>query len=81
MEVLHAINTDQLFLKNDRTGEYIRVTADPTTNTIAIARALGSSVAAAILDNDQWVVVTLGKDEGASASRAAYEEPEVFITE
>jgi hypothetical protein len=65
-------------LKNDRTGEYVRVTTDPTTGTVGIARSLGSAAAAAILDNDQWSVITLGKDEGANAVRSAYEEPGVF---
>jgi len=64
-------------LKNDRTGEYLRVTADPTTGNVQVARGLGSSAAADVNDDDEWAIITLGKDEGANASRAAYEEPEV----
>jgi len=64
-------------LKNDRTGEYVRVTTDPTTATVAVSRALGTTAAAPTLDNDLWAIITLGKDEGANASRASYEEPDV----
>jgi len=62
-------------LKNDRTGEYVRVDADPGSGTVTCTRGVGSSTAAAILDNDVWALITLGKEEGSNASRSAYEEP------
>lgn len=68
-------------LRNDRTGEYIRITATPANSgdTAVVSRGFGGSTAAAILDNDAWVVVTLAKDEGAAPVRAAYEDPSTLI--
>jgi hypothetical protein len=62
-------------IKNARTSEYLRVTADPTSATIAVSRGFGGSTAAAINDNDLFTVITLAKDEGDTATRAVYEEP------
>lgn len=74
-------------LRNDITGEYVRVTADPTSGNVTIARAYqtftggqGSSpsAAAAIVDNHPWTIVSLAKDEGSDPVRAAYEEPSLL---
>lgn len=62
-------------IKNERTGEFLRVTADPTTATITVSRGFASTTAAAILDNDLFTIVTLAKDEGALAVRSMYDEP------
>lgn len=62
-------------LKNERTGEYIRVVSDPTSATVTVARGQFSTTAAAINDNDLFTLITLAKDEGANATRAKYEEP------
>jgi hypothetical protein len=68
-------------LRNATTGEYIKVTATPTTNTVSVLRAIHTTVGLAsfvILDNDVWTIITLGKDEGALPTRATYEEPEAL---
>jgi hypothetical protein len=70
-------------LRNDTTGEYVKVTATPTTNTVAVLRAINTSdpttlSSYTIADNDVFVIITLGKDEGALPTRASYEEPTVL---
>lgn len=70
-------------LRNDATGEYVKVTTSPTSNTVSVARAINTSDATTLLtytiaDNDVFTIITLGKDEGASPTRASYEEPEVL---
>lgn len=68
-------------LRNHRTGEYVKVTATPTTNTVSVLRAIHTTTGLAgftIVDEDVFTVVTLGKDEGALPTRASYEEPEVL---
>lgn len=67
-------------LYNLRTGEYIEVTATPTTNTINVARAIngGTLSGYTLVAQDTLAIITLGKDEGALPSRASYEEPEVL---
>lgn len=70
-------------LRNDTTGEYIKVTATPNTNTVSVLRAINTSDTATlatyvILDNDVFTIITLGKDEGALPTRASYEEPDVL---
>lgn len=66
-------------IRNDRTGELMRVTADPTTNTVTVLRAIqGGNAAFTILTSDSLVIITLAKDEGANPVRAAYEEPDVL---
>jgi hypothetical protein len=73
----------------ERTGEYLRVTADPSSATLTVARAykdsgqtwtggIGAGTAAALVDNDVLTIVTLAKEEGTSAIRAAYEEPSLY---
>jgi hypothetical protein len=65
-------------LRNDTTGEYIRVTATPTSNSVAVARAIHTTTGLAsfvIADNDVWQIITLAKDEGADPTRASYEDP------
>lgn len=76
-------------LRNDRTGEYVRVTADPSSpfTTVTVERdtfgdTSGGQVAQAtgiaLVDNDTWTVITLGKDEGADPSRGSYENPSIL---
>lgn len=66
-------------LRNDRTGELMRVTADPTTNSVTVLRAInGGNAAYTLLATDPLVIVTLAKDEGANPVRASYEEPDVL---
>jgi hypothetical protein len=74
-------------LRNDRTGEYIRVNGDPTTDAITVQRDLVSSsptaapsgTGVAIQNRDTWTIVTLGKDEGSDPTRGAYENPVTLI--
>jgi hypothetical protein len=58
----------------------IQVTADPTTNTISVSRAIngGTLTGYVLLQGDILAIVTLGKDEGALPTRASYEEPEIL---
>jgi hypothetical protein len=70
-------------LRNDTTGEYVIVTATPTTNTVSVLRAINTSDAGTlagyvIADNDIFTIITLAKDEGALPTRASYEEPDVL---
>lgn len=68
-------------LRNTRTGEYVKVTATPSTNNVDVLRAIHTTVGLTgftIVDNDVWTIITLGKDEGALPTRAAYEEPEIL---
>lgn len=67
-------------LRNMTTGEMIQVTADPTTNTVSVARAIngGTLSGYVLVQGDILAIVTLGKDEGALPTRASYEEPEVL---
>jgi hypothetical protein len=67
-------------LRNQTTGEMIQVTADPTSNTISVARAIngGTLTGYVLVQGDILAIVTLGKDEGAVPTRASYEEPEIL---
>jgi hypothetical protein len=67
-------------LRNDRTGEVVLVTATPTNNTVAVQRAIHTTdmTGLTIADEDTFQIITLGKDEGALPTRAAFEEPEVL---
>src|ERR1044071_8865254 len=66
-------------LRNDRSGEYVLVTATPTSATVSVKRSINTSGAAyTIVDEDPWSIITLGKDEGANPVRASYEEPEIL---
>lgn len=79
--IWQVMNVGQI-LRNDRTGEYIRITtADPSAAAVAnIERDTfgGQVTGTAILDNDSWTIITLGKDEGADPSRGAYENPSIL---
>jgi len=67
-------------LRNMTTGEMLQVTADPTTNTISVLRAIngGTLTGYVLLQGDILAIITLGKDEGALPTRASYEEPEIL---
>ena len=67
-------------LRNMSTGEVIEVTADPTTNTVTVARAInGGTLSGYTLSaGDILAVLTLCKDEGALPSRASYEAPDIL---
>lgn len=74
---------DGHILRNDRTGEYIRVNGTPTTAVVTIGRAAGVSAAtgyvaaAGVNDNDVWTLITLAKAEGASPVGASYTNPDL----
>lgn len=62
-------------VKNLTTDEVYRVTVDPTTSTqITVARGWGST-AAAIVDNDELVIIGPAIAEGATARSALYKDP------
>jgi hypothetical protein len=67
-------------LRNKTTGEFIQVTADATTNTVNVARAIqgGTLSGFVLLVGDVLDIITIGKDEGALPSRASYEEPAIL---
>lgn len=69
---LLSINT---VLINSRTLELITVSADPTTQNVAVVRGALGSTAAAIVAGDLWTLITSAQDEGANPRRAAYENP------
>lgn len=62
-------------LANKRTGEYVRVTANPTTANVTVSRGEFSTTAATINDNDTWTIVTKASGEAGTIRRANYEEP------
>lgn len=66
------------------TAEYLRVTsAAPTTVSsleyYKVERAFGGTSAVAVADNDTFVILTLGKDEGANPSLAAFETATEYV--
>lgn len=77
-DVYHLLYKNAV-LRHDTSGEYIRVTADPSSAAITVAREGGaggfSGSAVSIADNDTFTLITAAKDEGADAVRAAFEEP------
>lgn len=68
-------------LKNGRTGEHVRVAADPstsltTTQVQVVRNVFGDGVTGtAVVDNDVWSRITEGALEGSAPRRAAYEQP------
>lgn len=67
-------------LHNNRTGERVRVSVQPSASTVTVVRAFmgtngSATTAAAITDNDVWTLVTLAKDEGADPVRGFYDQP------
>ncbi len=73
---VYGIVQPGVILLNVRTGEKVRVTvATPTSSSLMTATVERGfdGTAAAVNDNDQWVVVTMGKDEGADPSLAVFE--------
>lgn len=70
-------------LRNATTGEYVQVTATPSTNTVSVLRAINTSDSGTlatyvIVAGDIFTIITLGQDEGALPTRASYEEPDVL---
>ena len=67
-------------LRNSRSGEYVLVTATPSSNTVNVLRSIHTTDVSglAVHSNDVWAIITLGKDEGALPTRASYEEPEIL---
>lgn len=63
-------------LENFRTGEMIRVTADPTTPNVTVQRGHAGTAAAAINDNDLWTRITITAEEGAKPTRSVYDTPD-----
>jgi len=61
-------------LYNTATGEGIRLKSKNSAGSFEAQRGF-IGTAAAITDNDQFVVITLGKDEGATPVDAVYENP------
>jgi len=75
--VWQVLNKDA-FLISDVSGEIIRVTADPESNTLAVARGVNGTTAAAsgVANNALWTLISTAKDEGADPVKASYEQPE-----
>jgi hypothetical protein len=68
-------------LMNARTNEYVRVSADPTTNSVVVVRQhgrdFGAPTASTINDNDEWTIITRAIEEGSLSARGQYEQPGV----
>lgn len=68
-------------LWNARTGEYVKVAQDPTTNLtttpVTVVRDFNNTgvTGMAVQDNDVWSRVTEGSLEGSAPRRAAYDQP------
>jgi hypothetical protein len=63
-------------LRNTRTFETIRVTADPSSGTVInFARSVGTTAAAAINDDDNWVVLGPAHSEGDPVPTAVWYDP------
>lgn len=68
-------------LWNVRTGEYVKVAADPTTNLtttqVTVVRDFNNTgvTGVSVNNNDVWSRVTEGALEGSAPRRAAYEQP------
>ena len=65
-------------------GELMRVSAvttGSTETTLTVTRGFGSTTASAtgVANNDTLVIVTLGKDEGASPINPVYETPSTLV--
>lgn len=64
-------------LEVGETGEYLRVSANATSNNIAVTRGFAGTTAYNIPDNATIVLITVGAVEGADApARAVYTLPE-----
>lgn len=64
-------------LWNQRSGEYVYVAENPTTGNVVVQRAI-NSVSGTVVDNDEWVIVSRGIEEGGNASRGEYENPSLI---
>lgn len=70
-------------LRNERTGEYMSVTATPTTNTVSVLRAINTSDAGTLatytlVADDTIVIVSLAKTEGADPTQARFESADLL---
>lgn len=76
-----ALLSQGTVLFNVRTGEYVKVATDPTTNltttVVTVVRDFNNTgtTGVAILDNDVWSRITEGSLEGSAPRRADYETP------
>jgi hypothetical protein len=58
-------------LRNARTKEQIRVTANPTVDTVmTVTRGFAGSTAAAVLNDDQWTIISTAFEEGSAGPKA-----------
>jgi hypothetical protein len=63
-------------LRNTRSFETVRVTADPTSaTTIHVARSVGTTAAAQVNDNDYFVVLGTAHSEGDPVPTAVWYDP------
>lgn len=65
-------------LKNERTGEFVRVAADPVSATVTIVRGQAGTTAAAMNSGDVLTIITLARDEGSAPPRALYADPSLL---
>lgn len=71
----YKVRKDHL-LRNTRSLETYRVTADPSSATsITVARSVGTTAAAAISDDDSLIVIGTAHEEGASVPTAVWYNP------
>lgn len=71
----NKVRKDHL-LRNTRTLETVRVTADPSVGTeVSIARSVGTTAAAAINDDDYFIVIGTAHSEGDPVPTAVWYDP------
>lgn len=75
---VYAALKANMILRVERTGEYINVASDPTAAAITVVRGINGSTAAALNDDDILSIAGVAKEEGATPSRAVYNEPDVI---
>lgn len=57
-------------VRNERTGEIMMIATTPSTTSVTVTRAVGSVVAAAILDNDDLFTIGNAFEEGSTRPSA-----------
>lgn len=66
-------------LENSRTGEFIRVLADPTNANISVERGHAGTTAAAILTSDLFTAISMNAEEGSAPATATYDTPSAQV--
>jgi len=60
-------------------GEMIRIDSQQAGPTYSVTRGFAGTTADTLTDDTKWVIVTLGKGEGASPVSSVYENPSTLV--